>query len=156
MGLDSAQGYFSLGMTAEAWAALETIDAAFSGCIEVLQLRMGFLIEERRWDDALQLSLDMCQSMPDEDAGFIHAAYCLHELGRTCDAFDTLRTGPASLADNPVYHYNIACYQAVLGDTDNASRSVCRAIQMDSKLVSEALSDPDLAGIRDVIESLDA
>ncbi|MGK0186898.1 MAG: putative Zn-dependent protease [Verrucomicrobiales bacterium] len=154
MRLDSAQGYFALGMRDEAWAELAAVTKEYGDSVEVRELTLCFLLSERRWQEALDLSRSICEATPEVDMGFIHAAYCLHEMGETSTACDTLRGGPATLSANPLYHYNLGCYHAVLGDFGEAASALRQAFKLDSNLAEMAKSDPDLAEIREIIDSL--
>ena len=154
MRLDSAQGYFALGLRDEAWEELGQVTTQYSECIEVRELTLCFLLSERRWGEALSLSQRLCEETPDSDTGFIHAAYCLHEMGDTPLACETLRGGPKSLSRNPLYHYNLGCYHAVLGEHREATSSLKEAFRLDAKLAEMAKSDPDLEGIREQLDSL--
>lgn len=154
MRLESAQGYFALGMCEEAWAELKQVTAEYGETMEVRELTLCFLLSERRWQEALDLSRSICEATPDVDMGFIHAAYCLHEMGETSTACDTLRGGPETLTTNPLYHYNLGCYHAVLGEIGEAASSLKEAFKLDGKLAEMAKSDPDLVEIREIIDTL--
>jgi tetratricopeptide (TPR) repeat protein len=154
MRLDSAQGYFALGMRDEAWAELATVTDEYEESIEVRELTLCFLLSERRWREALDLSRRICDEMPEVDTGFIHAAFCLHEMGDTDTACATLRSGPKALSTNPLYHYNLGCYHAVLGDLGEAAIALRKAFKLDAKLAEMAKTDPDLVGIRELLDSL--
>jgi predicted Zn-dependent protease len=106
--LAAAQGYSELGMHDDAIAELDAIDPESSGRPEVVEMRLLILMHARRWKDALAASRKLCKAKPEAAAGFIHAAFCLHELGRTQDAKSLLISGPPSLLKEPTYHYNLA------------------------------------------------
>jgi tetratricopeptide (TPR) repeat protein len=154
MRLDSAQGYFALGMRDDAWAEVNAVAGKYGDSIEVCELSLSFLLAEQKWEKALKVSQRICEELPDVETGYIHAAYCQHELGDTPTACDTLRGGPASLSKNPLYHYNLGCYYAVLGDLDEATDALRKAFKLDAKLADMARDDPDLASVREVIDSL--
>ncbi|MCB1097521.1 MAG: tetratricopeptide repeat protein [Verrucomicrobiae bacterium] len=155
MRLDSAHGYFALGMRDEAWVELEAVTAEYGDSIEVRELTLCFLLSERRWNEALAVSRTICETMPEADTGFIHAAYCLHEMGETSTACETLREGPQTLTSNPLYHYNLGCYHAVLGDLSEAAHALTEAFKLDAKLAEMAKNDPDLVDIREFLDALD-
>jgi Flp pilus assembly protein TadD len=52
--------------------------------------------------------------------------------------------------DNASLLFNLACYIALVGRTEEARQYLRRAIELDEKLKSEAIADDDLKGI-DVI-----
>ena len=79
----------------------------------------------------------------------MQAAYCLHETGDTLAARDWLLRGPGELLREPLFHYNIACYHAVLGDREGALRHLARAFEMDPSLRGIAAGDEDLESLED-------
>ena len=78
-----------------------------------------------------ELSLLFCDANPNQPFGFVHAAFCLHELGRTSEAKQTLLDGPAALLDEPVYYYNLACYDTVLGNLEQAKVYLRASFRLD-------------------------
>lgn len=113
-----------------------------------LELRLLAEMESRRWNAAADTGRLLCIKEPKEARFFIHAAYCLHETGDTLAARDWLLKGPATLIEDPLFHYNIACYLAVLGDRKRAESHLERAFEMDSSLRQTAQEDTDLAALR--------
>ena len=104
----------------------------------------------KRGDDATALQvLDVLRAMvPDDPVLFINSAYCMHALGRTGEAKELLLGGPASLRERPLFHYNLACYEAQLGDLPEARRRLTRAVELRPDLAERATTDPDLAPLR--------
>jgi hypothetical protein len=117
--------------------------------VEAVELRTVILIQASRWKPALIASRALCLVAPDKKEGFIHAAFCLHVLGRTSEARDTLLSGPDSLHTEATYHYNLACYECTLGNLDLARMHLDKSFEMDKKLREAAKTDPDLAGLRE-------
>jgi hypothetical protein len=56
--------------------------------------------------------------------------------------------------DSGVIFYNLACYQALAGETDDARRLLRTAFTHHHELVESAKEDPDLAALRGELESL--
>jgi tetratricopeptide (TPR) repeat protein len=145
----AAQGYVELDMLDEALHELDGIPEADQDREEVLQMRLFVLMRARRWHDALELCARLRRQNPDCTTGYIHGAFCLHELGRTLEAKQLLLTGPPCLLREPTYHYNLGCYDAVLGNLDEASQHLETSFQMDKKFREIAKYDPDLKAIQD-------
>ena len=82
---------------------------------EVLQLRLQDLMRRQHWAEALRVSRILCRVAPDFGTGFLHAGFCLHQLGKTAEAKTFLATGPLALLREPIYYYNMGCYDALLG-----------------------------------------
>jgi predicted Zn-dependent protease len=145
----AAQGYFELQMFAEAVARLDELPLPAQTRSDVLEMRILILMTESRWADALAASETLCAAVPEEPAGFIHRAYCLHEMGCTAGARDLLMAGPPALQRDPTFHYNLACYECVLGNLDTARRHLERSLAMDAALGDVARNDPDLQRLRE-------
>lgn len=145
-----AQGYAELGMLDAAWTELKAIgDPAQRHLdLDVLATEIVLLIKQDRWQDGYDCSQKLLRLKSDCLAGFIHGAFCLHELGRTKEARELLRSGPAKLRKEAVYHYNLACYRAVLGKRKSAQKSLRRAIEIDPSYRYTAKNDPDLELLR--------
>ena len=54
--------------------------------------------------------------------------------------------GPSSLLREPTYHYNLGCYDAVLGNLDEAARHLETSFQMDTKVSRDREIRPRLEG----------
>ncbi len=142
--LRSACGYAELGMDRESMAELNSIPKTQQDRPEVLQLRLHHLMLRNSWKRALTLSRKLCRVAPDCGAGFLHAGFCLNQLGRTEDARRILLKGPPALRREPIYYYNLGCYEALLGHLQDAARYLERSFQMDSHFRAIAKKDPDL------------
>ncbi len=150
--LEATRGYIDLSMLDEAWKALEALPTDQGSSEEATELRIIIRLNQKNLGDALSLCLGLCESHPNNHAGYIQGAYCLHELGRTREAQEHLQSGPASLRQEPVYFYNLCCYDLSLGNEDAAAAWLNRAFEMSPGYAEEALKDPDLKPIRHLIE----
>ena len=147
----AAEGYFELGMQTEALAELDRLPPENQERAEAFRMRISIWLKMEDWARALKLSSRMCDLYPGESFGFIHKAFCLHELGATAEAKQTLLEGPASLLEEPIYYYNLGCYDAVLGNLESAQAYLRASFRLDKSLRELAKSDPDLAGIREFL-----
>lgn len=134
-------------MTDEALAELGRIPENDRLHDDVAQLHVYILMRARRWQDALEACGVLREQRPDMSLGYIHGAFCLHELGRTQEAMKLLMEGPASLLREPVYFYNLGCYHAVLGNPEEAQNCLQMSFNMDEKFREIARYDPDLEGV---------
>ena len=149
--LRAACGYAELGMARESLAELDAIAPDFQERPEVLQLRLHHLMKKRSWARALVVSRKLCRVAPQCGAGFLHAGFCLHELGKTAEAKKLLLTGPAALLKEPIYYYNMGCYEALLGNVQDAEMHLKISFKMDSSFRTLAKKDPDLKALHAVI-----
>jgi predicted Zn-dependent protease len=145
----AAQGYSELGMFDDAIAELDSLPEETARNSTVMELRTVILMQAKRWDPALSVSRDLCQAEPEKNSGFIHTAFCLHELGRTSEARDVLLSGPDTLHSEPTFHYNLACYECALGHLDLARMHLEKSIELDKKMRDYAKTDPDLAPLHE-------
>lgn len=145
--LQAAHGYHDLDMVEDAWKSLRTLSTAERENPAALEIEAILWLKEKNWTKAMEISQRLCASDPMACAGYIHQAYCLHEMGQTAEARQTLLDGPAALRDVAIFHYNMGCYQAQLGDLDDARRFLRKAFEMDPALSNLAKRDPDLAGV---------
>ena len=143
----AACGYAELGMTRESLSELNAIDNAFQNRAEVLQLRLHHLMRKKSWARALIVSRKLCRIAPQYSAGFLHAGFCLHELGKTAQAKKFLLEGPAALLREPIYYYNMGCYDALLGNAKAAHMHLQTSFKMDESFRELAKKDPDLQSV---------
>lgn len=149
--LQAACGYAELGMTRESLAELDAIEERLQNRPEVLQLRLHHLMRKKSWSRALRVSEMLCRVAPDCGTGFLHAGFCLHQLGKTEEAKKRLIAGPIALLKEPIYYYNMGCYEALLGNVHDAEANLQISFKMDSSFRDLAKRDPDLAALHNVI-----
>ena len=149
--LRAAAGYAELGMNRESVAELNAIEEAEQDRPEVLQLRLHPLMREKKWARALAISRKLCRIAPHCTAGYLHAGFCLHELGKTLQAKKLLMKGPVALLREPIYYYNMGCYDALLGNQKSAQVHLLTSFKMDPSFREIAKKDPDLKSVKELI-----
>jgi predicted Zn-dependent protease len=148
----AARGYLELGMHEDALGELEGLPVDELDRPQAVEMRLAVLIGNRRWPEALVTARRLCSIEPEKPFGYIHAAFCLHEMGRTREAREFILAGPPALAREPLYYYNLACYDAILGHGREACDNLHRSFRLDARLKDYAREDPDLDSIRGQIE----
>ena len=149
--LRAAAGYAELGMNRESVSELNAIEKPQQDRPEVLQLRLHHLMREKKWARALLISRRLCRVAPLCTAGFLHAGFCLHELGKTIQAKKLLLKGPVGLLREPIYYYNMGCYDALLGNRKSAQVHLLTSFKMDPSFRDIAKQDPDLQSVQELI-----
>ncbi len=149
--LERIRGYIDLEMLDEAWREIGNLDPSISGSPEAQELRIIVMLDRGQYEDALSLSENLCDLFPGHPAGFVQGAYCLHARGDTQAAIDHLQSGPDVLQEEPVYFYNLACYEVALGRKQAAQTWLNESISLDNTNRAKALEDPDLTELRDWI-----
>jgi len=148
----AAQGYHELGLWREAWRELDGLGEAAQDRPDVLEMRILILINENKWREALGLSRQLAEAAPQEEGGWVHSAYCLHELGRTREAIQALLAAPPSLREKAIFHYNLACYSCVLGQIDAAREALQRSFALDRRYRDFARADHDLEPLHEELK----
>ena len=59
--------------------------------------------------------------------------------------------GPVALLKEPIYYYNMGCYEALLGNVRDARLHLQTSFEMDSSFRELAKKDPDLASVQALI-----
>ena len=138
-------------MSRESIAELNALHEDHQGRPEVLQLRLHHLMRDKKWARALVISRKLCRIAPQCCTGFLHAGFCLHELGKTAQAKELLLKGPPALLKEPIYYYNMGCYDALLGNSKSAQVHLLTSFKMDPSFREIAKRDPDLQSVQELI-----
>ena len=80
---------------------------------------------------------------------FNRDAMRLYREQRYADAAQVLREGIAEHPDHPGMHYNLACFAALAGETDESLEHLRRAVELYPRFRESARADDDFAPVRD-------
>jgi Flp pilus assembly protein TadD len=149
--LRAACGYAELGMERESMAELNVLPKKDQERPEVILMRLHYLMHRQSWTRALTLSRKLCRIAPECGAGFLHTGFCLNQLGKTEEARQVLLKGPSALRREPIYYYNMGCYEALLGHPEKAQKHLQISFQMDASFRKIAKNDPDLKTIQSLL-----
>ena len=139
-------------MVEEALAELSSLLPLETPDPDLVELRLHILMQGERWSDALTSAEELLRITPEAVPAFIHGAFALHEMGRTSEARDLLLKGPPVLKTDPTFHYNIGCYEAVLGNKEAALQSLQLSFALDETYRDFAKGDPDLKMLHGELE----
>jgi predicted Zn-dependent protease len=145
--LRAAIGWYEIGLPDEALAELSPLPWRIQMRRPLLEVRLAAEMANESWNAASETSRLLCLKEPGEPSFFLQAAHCLHETGDTLAACQWLMRGPKSLLASPVFHYNLACYLAVLGEWPRAESHLATAFSMDDSLREDARRHGDLAAV---------
>lgn len=148
-----AAGFIDLGLHAEAGAELDAIQTCDQDSSAVLALRAHLCTETRDWAGAAALGATLCHRDPAEAGHWIQWAYAVRRDKGIPAAREILLTAVARHPREPILYFNLACYEAQLGNLA-AARSLLRnacALLPDCRAM--ALQDSDLASIHPWIAS---
>lgn len=150
MHLNAADGWLGLGDPIEARAELEQIPPGLRLHPGVLQVRHNICAREKRWEECVVLAEALVKLMPEATFGWIHRSFALHELKRTQEALDNLQPAVDLFQDEITIHYNLACYECVLGNMRRAKLRLAAAFKLAREQNSvgewkaQMAQDPDL------------
>ncbi|MES2572803.1 MAG: hypothetical protein V4710_22460 [Verrucomicrobiota bacterium] len=145
--LHAADGYLYLNMAAEALEELEAIAAPEQNDPDVLLARIRVLLHMHSWRKAEELSQRSAIAHPEEDEFTVQRAFALHQMQKSEKADEVLLAAPEWLRRTGILHYNLACYEARLGDLSVARACVQTAIRMNAAMKKNASIDPDLEAL---------
>lgn len=145
--LEAAEGYLQLEMAEDAFVELRNMPTSEQDSERYKELLLATQMMLEQWDPAATTALELCLINAKEKSYFIHAAFCLHETGDTLAALRQLLQGPKVLLSDPLYHYNLACYHAVLGNLADARNCLDESFQLDPDLEKTAKDDNDLRNL---------
>ena len=145
--LEAIEGYLQLEMPEDAFVELRNIPDSEQNSERYKELLLATEMMLKHWESAAKTAKQLCDMNPTENSYFIHAAFCLHESAETRAALEHLLSGPLSLQSDPLYHYNLACYHAVLGNEIDAYDFLTVAFSLDPELEETAREDEDLKTI---------
>jgi len=144
----SAEGWLELGNVAEAKLELARLKPALQNDPAVLELRWRICVEEKRWDDGLEIGETLVHSNPERASGWLHRAYSLRRVpdGGLQKAWDALLPAAAKFPDEAIIPFNLACYACQMQQLDTALTWLKSAIKIAGKspIKRMAMQDPDL------------
>lgn len=142
--LMAADGYLYLGMPEEALRELAEISASQQQDSAVLRARIRVLLHLRHWKRAERLSREGSRIYPEENEFMVQRAFALHQQEKGTEAVQVILNAPEWIRRTGILHYNLACYEAQLGDLGTARQCIRAAIQINSSFKKNARTDPDL------------
>lgn len=146
--LGYAAGYLELGLPAEAEEALGEIRGGDRDATPVLVLRLAALTGCERWAEAAGIGATLCDREPSESAFWIQWAYAVRRSAGIAEARAILLRGVGLHPREAVFHFNLACYEARLGNLDEARTFLDIACGLETEFIELAKTDPDLEPLR--------
>jgi predicted Zn-dependent protease len=147
--LNAAQGWLELGDINEAKADLDRVRHEFRHLPEVLEVRWQIAAKQHKWNECVEIAVQIVDRAPKRESGWIQRSYALHEMKRTREALDCLLPATGLFPDNWLIQYNLACYCCQLDEPERALVFLAHACRLgDSKEIKAmALNDSDLKSI---------
>ena len=145
--LNAADGYLFFSMYDEALQELESIGPDEHQEAAVMLARIRLLLHKKEWRSAERLSEEGAGLHPNEGEFTVQRAFALHQLRKGDEAMEVLLSAPDWIRRTGILHYNLACYEARLGDISIAKQCIDAAIQINEGIKKSARMDPDLQAL---------
>ncbi len=154
--LQYANGYLDLGMTREAAQELDSISPEDRGSTGTLTMRVRLYLESKKWFRMELTAKELAEREPENPFGWVNWAYALRERNRITDARSVAEAGLEFVPKDAILWFNYACYCSLLGDVEEASEYLDKAISLDKRFEAESVSDTDLDNLWKWIHSQDS
>lgn len=142
--LEAVDGYLYLCLPGEALHELDGLYIEDQFEPQVLRARIRALLHLKRWREAEILSEKGTALHPEENEFMVQRAFALHQMKRRGEAAGVLLSAPDWIRRTGILHYNLACYEAKLGDVATARQCMNTALEMNAAFEKNAHTDPDL------------
>lgn len=147
--LDEAEGYLMLDMPERALAILESRSDWATMQFEASFLTGEALRATGRFRDALK-PLELAAILRPDHLGVAMAlGWCYKRTNRLAQAIDALERAGKAAPDEPLIHYNLACYWSLARNQDRAIDSLTTALDLDPELQGRLALESDFDLIRD-------
>ncbi len=147
--ITAAQGYIELGMPLEANEELEQIDADQRSHTEVLALRVKIYLALKKWDLMQTVAKRLSLIEPDDPQWTVSWAYATRRAESMEAARIILVNAVERLPNVAIFHYNLACYECLLGNLETAKSRLKRTFDLEPRYRLKALEDEDLKAVWD-------
>jgi tetratricopeptide (TPR) repeat protein len=146
--LDQAEGYLLLDLPER---ALEILQARPDWA--TMQFEASFLTGEAlrrldRFKDALTPLERAAGLRPGHVGVAIALGWCYKRTHRIAQAIDALERAAREAPDEPLLHYNLACYWSLAGNPPRALDELATALELDPDLRGRVRTEPDFQNLR--------
>jgi len=151
-----ALGYVALGLTDLAAEELEAVPGDDRRSLPVRLARIELYMEAKDWKQLVAVGKEVARADPSQERAWIGWAYGLRSLEQVADARGVLQVAERYHGKRcALLHYNLACYECLLGDLTAARTRLRRACQLGGKQFNAlALDDTDLQAMWDEIAAM--
>jgi len=117
-----------------------------------LAARVDLCLATEKWDQVANISRHLAEKYPDQPQWWVHWANALKNMEKVKEAKEVAMRGLKMHPGLAVLHFNIACYDALLGKLRSARKRLNRAIKRNPRMQGLSLNDPDLVGLQVGVE----
>ncbi len=146
--LDEAEGYLMLDLPGR---SLEILDSRSEW--STMQFEANFLKGETlrcldRYREALKPLENAATLRPSDTRVALALGWCYKRTNRLAQAIDALERALRAHAEEPLLHYNLACYWSLAGNTTKAVNALTAALELDPDLRSLIAEESDFDQLR--------
>lgn len=143
--LSAASGWLGLGRPIEAGEELQSLSAENKVHPDVLEVRWQIAAKTGNWRECLDLAEALIILIPTRTSGWINRSRAFHELKRTPEAVENLRSVAQQFSTQWTISYDLACYCAQLGRLEDCKIWLRKAVAADKEAATRAaIADPSL------------
>ncbi|MGH8016986.1 MAG: tetratricopeptide repeat protein [Opitutaceae bacterium] len=142
--LSFARGYLDLGMAAAAGRELDALGVRHRCYADVIELRVRVMFARGRFAQAARLARSAARVYPGIAEFYVLASEAYEALGQPGEAKAVWVSSPSLFHVSSVFHYNLARYEAQMGNSLSAREHIALAIELDPSNQHRASKDPGL------------
>lgn len=130
MHLNAADGWLGFDHVIEADKELKQITPEMQHHPEVLEVRCKMWLKAESWVACEKVAQEIIDLEPESPFGWIHRSYALHEQKLTGTARMCLLPAVEWFPNDITIRYNLACYECVLGNLNEAKAHLIKAFNL--------------------------
>lgn len=115
---------------------------------QTVLLRAEALRAIGRWNEAIPLFSAASKLVPKRLEPWLGLGWCLKRIGHLNHAIVALEQGLTASPQQPILHYNLACYLSLAGNVPSAVEHLTKAIAIDRRFRDLTHIEPDFDPIR--------
>lgn len=152
-GLSFVRGYLELGMLAAAEHELSKLGVRYRCYADVIELRVRVMLARGRWEKAAWLARSAAKVYPGVAEFYLMAAHAYEALNRPEEAKAVWVSAPSLFHVSGAFHFNLAKFEAQLGNHTSARKHMALAIELDPAMEARAANEP---GLREILDTPEA
>ena len=146
--LDEAEGYLMIDLPQRSLQILDSRSDWSTMPFEANLLRGEALRSLDRNREALKPLEIAANLRPSDTRVALALGWCYKRTNRLAQAIDALQRALLAHPDEPLLHYNLACYWSLAGNTSKAVEALTSALELDPDLRSLIADESDFDQLR--------
>jgi tetratricopeptide (TPR) repeat protein len=146
--LDEAEGYLMIDLPRRSLQILDSRSDWSTMPFEANLLRGEALRSLDRNREALKPLETAANLRPGDTRVALALGWCYKRTNRLAQAIDALQRALLNHSDDPLLHYNLACYWSLAGNSSKAVDALTSALELDPELRSLIAEESDFDQLR--------